>query len=325
MPVSLNCPAGHRLTVSRRYAGTTVRCPQCGEKVRIPSLSTIERKLQEKRQRSSPYSPAKPAHGKQPVARISQREEAERQKQRSGNTAPSADRPLVEQLPSSDASLDTAASVEGEPPLVVPDVAPIEPPPPGPEPPPAGDESLETEALDREKTASTASLDHVAMLRGYEPEAERRWTSYSVGVSLALIGLFGAVPAMMEMVEYAHSDQTIPIAHWAWLAVLAALVQLAYGFYAVQLPDWSTAWVATVVGAALAACYAFLLGLTFVVGSQSRLISLLDLDDQLAEGRAGRWCFAMLGILGLYAYFSGRAALRWRHAFELMRPMRERR
>ena len=42
MPVSLNCPTGHRLTVSRRYAGKLVRCPKCGEKVRIPPLESIE-------------------------------------------------------------------------------------------------------------------------------------------------------------------------------------------------------------------------------------------------------------------------------------------
>src|SRR5690606_175335 len=50
MHVSFNCPTGHRLTAPLRHAGKTVRCPQCGETVRLPSQETIERKLREKRQ-----------------------------------------------------------------------------------------------------------------------------------------------------------------------------------------------------------------------------------------------------------------------------------
>ena len=42
----------------------------------------------------------------------------------------------------------------------------------------------------------------------------------------------------------------------------------------------------TIVGVGLAVGYAFLLGLTFVVGSHSTLISLLDLHDQMGAGSA---------------------------------------
>lgn len=161
-------------------------------------------------------------------------------------------------------------------------------------------------------------------MRGYEPEPERRWTCFSLGVSLALIGLFGAVPAVLEIVDYVQSDQTFPIARWAWLALMIAVVQIGYAVYAVQLPDWSTAWVVTLTGAALGAVYAALFGLTLVAGEDSRIIALLELEDQLPDGRATRWCFVMLGMLGLYAYFAGRSAARWRHAFNLTRPMKER-
>jgi hypothetical protein len=140
-----------------------------------------------------------------------------------------------------------------------------------------------------------------------------------------MIGFLGAAPAVREIAEYLRSDQTLPVARWAWLAILAAVVQLAYAVYAAQLPDWSTAWMATLVGAALAAVYAFLLGLTWLEGADSRLVALLELQDQLVEGRAPRWCFVMLGLLGVYAYFAGRAALRWRHAFQLTRAIREQR
>jgi hypothetical protein len=161
-----------------------------------------------------------------------------------------------------------------------------------------------------------------APVRGYRPEPERRWTCLFLGISLALLGALGAAPAVMEIGDYLRSDQTLPVARWAWLAILAAVVQVAYAVYAMQLPDWSTAWVATLAGAGLAAAYAFLLGLTWWEGADSRVVALLELQDHLVEGRAPRWCFVMMGLLGVYAYFAGRAALHWRHAFHLTRTIR---
>jgi hypothetical protein len=160
-------------------------------------------------------------------------------------------------------------------------------------------------------------------VRGYRPEPERRWTCLSLGIALAIVGVFGAVPAVLEIAEYARSDGAFPVARWAWLAILAALVQIGYAVYAAQLPDWSTAWVVTLVGAALATFYAFLLGLTLVAGESSSIVAILQLTDQVPEGKATRWCFVMLGILGVYSYFAGRSALRWRYAFHLTRPMKE--
>jgi hypothetical protein len=160
-------------------------------------------------------------------------------------------------------------------------------------------------------------------VRGYRPEPERQWTCLAFGAALAAIGVFGAVPAVLEIVDYAGSDGAVPVARWAWLALLAAAVQIAYAVYAAQLPDWSTAWVVTLVAAALATVYAFLLGVTWMAGASSSIVSLLQLTDQIPEGKATRWCFAMLGILGVYSYFAGRSALRWRHAFQLTRPMKE--
>jgi hypothetical protein len=172
-----------------------------------------------------------------------------------------------------------------------------------------------------EATVSETPAD--TPIRGYRPEPERRWTCVSFGIALALVGAFGAVPAVLEIAEYARSDGAVPVARWAWLALLTAAVQIAYAVYAAQLPDWSTAWVVTLVGASLATFYAFLLGLTWVAGESSSIVALLQLTDQVPEGKATRWCFAMLGILGVYAYFAGRSALRWRHAFQLTRPMKE--
>jgi hypothetical protein len=311
MPVSLTCPSGHRLTVSRRYAGKLVRCPKCGQKTRIPSLATIERKL--------------------------------REQQESENTAGGSTPPLAEDEPTFEASAERPppASLEA-PPIVAPahlrvEAPPIELPsmdfPPSPnaapsaqtspraEPPPAPSATESTTSTVPEAPAAESPAE--APVRGYRPEPERRWTCLGLGVALAVIGVFGAVPSVLEIAEYARSDGTVPVARWAWLALLAAAVQIAYAVYAAQLPDWSTAWVVTLVGAALATFYAFLLALTLVAGESSSIVAVLQLSDHVPQGRATRWCFAMLGILGVYAYFAGRSALGWRHAFRLTRPMKE--
>lgn len=223
--------------------------------------------------------------------------------------------------------------VVAAPPAVVDSPPVVEAPPAVEAPPPTAVAAAAVAAPAKESVAASAPPEEAAepaapqpevAVRGYEPERERRWTCFSLGVSLALIGLFGALPAVLEIAEYAQSDQMLPVARWAWLAILAAVVQIGYAVYAAQLPDWSTAWVVTLAGATLAAMYAALFGLTLVAGEESRIITLLELEDQLPDGRATRWCFVMLGVLGLFAYFGGRSAARWRHAFTLTRPMKER-
>jgi hypothetical protein len=357
MPVSLHCPSGHRLTVSRRYAGKLVRCPKCGEKIRIPSLETIDQKLQEQREgvagaaaASSPGA-IEPAVARAPSEAPSGLSEAKRSPPKKGRPSPA--RPPLPPVSLPPRTEESPLIAAGAPPTIAP-------PPPAPQTAPVFESIADAEspavtlpptefaappvespprelplAAEANAPVALSALPSVApswetgeeapsekRVRGYWPERERRWTCLSLGVALALIGVFGAVPAVMEIAEYARSDGMIPIARWAWLALLAAAVQIGYAVYAAQLPDWSTAWVVTLAGAALATFYAFLLGLTFVAGDSS-IVSLLELNDQAPQGKAARWCFAMLGILGVYAYFAGRSALRWRHAFVLTRPMKE--
>ncbi|MBW3598292.1 MAG: hypothetical protein KY475_13595 [Planctomycetes bacterium] len=327
MPVSLNCPAGHRLTVSRRHAGKMVRCPRCQQKVRIPSAETLERKLREKQLRSaSSAAPAPRREHPSGVEAVTSPPVAASERRRAATESrPSPPPPKSRPRPAPPPKAKGAPVIVEERGLK--ELPLNEPAPPAsPEAPPSlGAEIPVAEAPPEAPpvevgTSSSAS----AAVRGYEPEPERRWTCYLLGMSLAVLGVFGALPAVLEIADYLQSDQTIPVARWAWLALLAAAVQLAYATYAVQLPDWSTAWMVTFVGAGMAALYAGLLGLTLLAGAESRVVALLELEDQLAQGKAARWCFVMIGALGIYAYLGGRSALRWRHAFNLTRPVKER-
>lgn len=342
------------MTVSRRYAGKTVRCPKCSQKVRIPSAETIERKLREKRERLQLAAPAaapprgettgptsetdtaletRPSQKKRPPPRNRRalpppksrpREhppQSHESESRPGEKPPiRAQAQVAPQAQVALPVLETTEAAPPAPPIAEPADVPL------PAPPPVAEHAASANNLALAEPAATAAetlSDEPSAVRGYEPERERRWTCYFLGISLAAIGLFGAAPAVLEITEFLQSDQTIPVARWAWLALLTAAMHLAYAFYAAQLPDWSTAWVVTLVGAAVAVLYAALLGLTLVAGAESRIVAFLELEEQLAQGRAARWCFVMLGVLGLYAYFGGRSALRWRHSFNLTRPLKQ--
>ncbi len=330
MPVSLSCPQGHRLTVSRRYAGKTVKCPECGGKVAIPPLDAIEQKLKTQRERrTSTASRTTGATGKPPpVPRV--RPESSAHASRDNENAATSPREEV-----ADAALptieQTAQPKQTPPPLPQHGsnrpvgVAPAEPPAEY-----AAFASTESEpAADPEVSAvqpgspSFQQLEPSQDAASYKPDLAHRWTAYGIGLSLAAIGLFGLTPAMIEITEFVDSDHTLPVARWAWLLIFLATIQIAYGIYVGQIPDWSTAWVTALVGAGLSAMYAFLFGLTLYVGEDSELVAWLQLEDQTLAGDASRWCFVMVGTLGLFAYFAGFAALRWRRAVERLRYLTE--
>jgi len=135
-----------------------------------------------------------------------------------------------------------------------------------------------------------------------------RWLS----TGLALLALVSMVPAGFEFAEPGRQEVTFEPARWALLLVLLGSVQLAYAVYVGQLPDWSTVWVVSVVALAQATLYAGLLGLALVSRGENALVALLELTDQVADGRAAGWCFIMLCLSGLVSYWAGRLSIRWR-------------
>jgi hypothetical protein len=330
MPVSLSCPQGHRLTVSRRYAGKTVRCPECGGKVAIPTLDAIEQKLKAQRERrTSTASRPTGATGKPPPVPRGRREgPAHTSRDKENAATPPREEVADAALPTIE---QTAQPKRTPPPLPqhgsnrAVGVAPAERPAEqmalaNTESEPTADPEVSAVEPDSPRLQQIEPSQHPA---SYKPDLAQRWTAYGIGASLAAIGLFGLTPAMIEITEFVDSDHTLPVARWAWLLIFLAAIQLAYGIYVCQLPDWSTAWVTALLGAGLSAMYAFLFGLTLYVGDDSDLIAWLQLDDQTLAGDSSRWCFVMMGTLGLFAYFAGFAALRWRRAVERLRYLTE--
>jgi hypothetical protein len=157
----------------------------------------------------------------------------------------------------------------------------------------------------------------------FEPDPRRAAAARQLGAALIALAFLGLLPAVWDVGEHLRAEGSVGVARWAYAAFWLALVQAAYGFYALQLPDWSSLWVLTLVTLVVATMYAVLLGVTLVAGPGSSVVVLLDLADQLAGGRAAGWCFIMLCITSLISYFCGRVSVRWRESLLAVVPDRK--
>jgi hypothetical protein len=124
-----------------------------------------------------------------------------------------------------------------------------------------------------------------------------------------------AIPALLDIVALVRQDASAGISRWALALLLASGLQAVYAVYLLQLPDWGTAWVMSLVMLILATGYAALLGALTLANQQSQLVQFLELGDMLPGGQATVWCLAMLSLYSLLAYFSGRISFRWRRTY----------
>lgn len=127
-----------------------------------------------------------------------------------------------------------------------------------------------------------------------------------------LAAFCGLTPAIVHLVRYfGHPEATVAdVAVWVYILVLASGIQLAYAVYVLQLPDWSTVWVAALVSLCLATGYAMFTGVSLLSNEQSRIIQGLGLSEIRGHRIAG-WCLVMLSITGLSAYVGGQTSVRW--------------
>ncbi len=150
---------------------------------------------------------------------------------------------------------------------------------------------------------------------GYEHEPHRKWTVYYLAMAIAGLALFGMAPGILDVVDHFRSVDSVGIARWALLVIVIGFIQLAYVVYVIQLPDFSSVWVVTGFTLFLAGLYAMMLALTTLGGGGNQFIEALDLADLAANKKAGRWCFVMLCLSSLMAYFGGRVSVKWQRIF----------
>ena len=163
--------------------------------------------------------------------------------------------------------------------------------------------------------AGTAPEERVL---GYEAEAARRSTVHQLAAALVLASLFSMVPAVLDAVEHFRTAQSLGVSRWAFLLLLAGVLQIAYAVYMTQLPDWSTVWVVSLVTLGLAMVYAMLLGVFMLADQESEFVQILGLGDKLPGNRAAGWCLIMLSLSCLLAYATGRVSVRWHHAYRIL-------
>jgi hypothetical protein len=98
---------------------------------------------------------------------------------------------------------------------------------------------------------------------------------------------------------------------WARAVLLVAGLQTLYVVWMLNAPDWATVQVVMCVFAAVATGYA--------VATTSVMATPVDHPLALGLGevrhRAAAWCGAMVVVMGLGTFLSGRLGTRWRRLF----------
>ena len=164
---------------------------------------------------------------------------------------------------------------------------------------------------------------NTGLQRGIEHDfLTRRAVSYQAA-GIALLALIEILPAAWEIGEHLLVDPSPGVAPWAYLVLWLAVVQIGYALYLIQLPDFSSVWVAAYACLLIAAVYAVGFGVGLSAGGESAVIVALGLADRHHTGQLTGWCLIMLSVSLLVSYLLGRYSLRWHRRFLRLHPPSE--
>ena len=145
-------------------------------------------------------------------------------------------------------------------------------------------------------------------------------TARRFGTALIGAAVLGAIPAAIHALGAGGAPESPGIARWACVLLLVTTVEIAYGLYLRQLPDWSTLWVGSLVAVTLAGATAALLGMVTLARAGSPILRWLELmAPDVAPGTAC-WSLLLLTLSAGLACWSGRAAVRWQRSVATLRP-----
>ena len=147
-----------------------------------------------------------------------------------------------------------------------------------------------------------------------------RATARRFGTALIGAALFGALPAAIHVLGVSWTPESPGIARWACVLLLVTTVEIAYGLYVRQLPDWSTLWVGSRVAVTLAGVTAALLGMVMLARAGSPILHWLELAAPDAVPGTVSWSLLLLSLSAGLACWSGRAAVRWQRSVAPPRP-----
>jgi len=144
------------------------------------------------------------------------------------------------------------------------------------------------------------------VVQGYRAEPSRVHSVYWLAGGMLLLVLFQLAPAYARL-----NPATAP--DWARWLMMLAVVQLAFAIWMASLPDWCTVRMVMFLLAGVATLYGVLLGIAVLTPATKSMP--FDLDDVREKARL--WCAAVLLLLMLLTYASGRIGFRWRKSYSL--------
>ena len=150
------------------------------------------------------------------------------------------------------------------------------------------------------------------MIYGVEHDADRISACYTLGTAMVLTALFGVAPAAVQGGVFLFYAEQARLESWSLLLTAVCGLQFAYACYLMQAPDWSTAQIASYFMVGLSACYAAALGVFSFSAPTGAVVRFLQVFAYHADNRASGWCFIMLMITGMIAFFGGRFANNWK-------------
>ena len=301
MAIILVCPAGHRLKVPSKFMGRRIVCPVCDSRIDVP-LSTATTTRND-------------------ASETSDRSDA------LGAGAPSSKEPTLP--PPTDNATSPAQSTDLQQPgaqLTVhespqpPEERPSVPMPPEALCSTATDHTLEQPQTlpQTEETLEPAMLPEFAIRELEFPVANTELTqrqsrfvaTFLLSIASVGVALFCLVPSVIEQSMARQFGLRSPDV-WSYIVILVALIQIGMAIFAIRVPDWSTVWLLTITAALVSSIHAAGLALTMFAGQNHVFVGQLGLLDEAIRYRAQPWCFLVVCLALMLAYFCGRYSVGW--------------
>ena len=330
MPLFIECSSGHRLKVPGKFAGLRIVCPVCNEAITVPgekqnqprtkedaALDVPSVRPPETRTREEDHPPGAHVADDDTAIDPPLEEPTERPEPIESPRPLPAVSKLTEET-STDVNVDDqwmagprdVEVARPQPTVTLGNTGPALP---------FDEANLPVDQEPSWQTDSFVIVDSDDHLRKKASQPSLRDQHRSgvlvLGVTSVLIAIGCAVPSLVEQMQ-ARQETAGPPDLWTWLVQLGSVIQIGIAIYAMQLPDWSTSWISSVVATLLAATYALGLALTMYASQEHSLVASLGLVDEAFRGRAQPWCFAVMCVTLLLAYFYGRFSVRWYQAYQ---------
>ena len=139
-------------------------------------------------------------------------------------------------------------------------------------------------------------------------------------MGLAAIGVLTMIPGFVDVASANSGEEGGHIAPWAFWTMFIGAMQLLYVVYLVQVPDWSSVWVVSILNLIITTFYATMMAILLMGKGENAIAEALQLTEMHGADirkKALIWCISMLSISSLLTYLSGRVGIRWHKTYKM--------